>query len=261
MGGLGILFGTGLAYVSKKFEVKTDERVVQVREVLPGANCGACGQSGCDAFAEAVVSGVCKVNGCPVGGDNVARQIAEIIGVEAEAVEARTARVMCRGDLSVSKVKFEYEGINDCAAAASLYGGPMACSYGCVGLGNCVRVCEFGAITVENGVAKVNEALCTACEKCVAACPKKIIVMVPKSSEYAVNCSSLDRGNIVMKNCKVGCIGCGRCVKVCPVNAITLKNNLAVINPELCTNCGECEKVCPTKAINRHRSQIFANVG
>lgn len=248
--GLGLLFGLGLAFASKKFEVKVDERVAKVREVLPGANCGACGQTGCDAFAECLVEGTCSVNGCPVGGAEVVQKLSEILGIEAEEVECKTARVMCAGTYDNCKQKFSYYGIEDCAAAAALYGGPSACSYGCLGLGNCVRACPFNAIVIENGLARIIQSKCTACGKCVSACPKGIIELVPQSSEYTVRCSSLDKGNIVRKNCQVGCIGCRKCSKVCPVDAIKFKGTLAKIDPEVCVNCGACMKECPTNAIN-----------
>lgn len=253
VGGLGLIFGLGLAFASKKFEVKTDERIAAVREVLPGANCGACGFTGCDGFAEGVVNGKCKVNGCPVGGETVAKAISDILGVEAEATVAKSARVMCGGTCTSCKTKFDYSGIEDCAAAVSLFGGPSACTYGCMGLGSCVKACPFDAIEIVDGLAVVNEAKCKACEKCVAACPKKIIKMVPSSNEYAVSCSSMDKGATVRKNCNVGCIGCGKCSKTCPSGAITVGGTLAKINPEICTNCGECIKVCPTNAIKRYK--------
>jgi len=250
--GLGLIFGLGLSYASKKFEVKVDERVAKVREVLPGANCAACGMTGCDGFAEAVVEGKCTVSGCPVGGSEVAKKIGEILGVEAGDVERKVARVMCSGTYDKCREKFDYSGIEDCAAAANLYGGPSACSYGCLGKGNCVKACPFGAIVIEDGLAKVMASKCTACGKCAAACPKKIVELVPVCLEYTVRCSSLDRGNIVRQNCDVGCIGCGRCTKACPEGAIKLNGTLAKIDPALCKNCGECFKVCPTKSI-----QIF----
>lgn len=249
VGGLGLVFGLGLAYASKKFEVKVDERVAKVRELLPGANCAACGQTGCDAFAECVVEGKCPVNGCPVGGPEVAEKIGKVLGVEAGNMDVKVARVMCGGTYDTCRVKFNYEGIEDCAAAGALHGGPSACSFGCVGLGNCVKACPFGAMIVENGLAKVIPSKCTACGKCVAACPKRIIAMVPSGSAYAVRCSSLDKGNIVRKNCDVGCIGCGRCTKACTYGAIQVNGTLARIDTALCTNCGECIKVCPTQSI------------
>lgn len=253
IGGLGLVFGIGLAYASKKFEVEVDEKVSLIREALPGANCGACGQTGCDGFAEGVAAGTCEVNGCPVGGVSVAEKLAGIMGVEAGSMEAKTARVKCSGSFSNCKTKFDYAGIQDCTAAANLHGGPMACSHGCVGMGNCVRVCAFGAIEVIDGVARVNESKCTSCGKCLAACPKRIIELVPKCAEITVTCSSHDKGNIVRKNCKTGCIGCGKCVRVCPVEAVKMKGTLAGIDYSLCTNCGECMNNCPTRAIHMYK--------
>lgn len=257
IGGLGLVFGLGLAYASKKFEVKVDERVAKVREVLPGANCAACGQTGCDSFAESVVAGKSEANGCPVGGTEVARQIGEIMGVEAGSVETKVARVMCGGTNETCRSKYNYHGIQDCTAAAALHAGPSTCSYGCLGLGTCEKACPFGAIVVENGLARVIASKCTACGKCVAACPKNIIELVPVKAEYTVKCSSLDRGNIVRQNCDVGCIGCGRCTKACPSGAIKVHGTLAEIDTELCTNCGECMKTCPTKAVKQYRCNVI----
>lgn len=256
--GLGLVFGIGLAYASKKFEVKVDERVAQVRDALPGANCGACGQTGCDGFAEGIVAGSCAVNGCPVGGAQLAVKLAEIMGVEAGAVEEKTARVMCSGSYDKCVNKFDYAGIQNCTAAANLHGGPSACTYGCLGMGDCAEVCAFGAIAIESGVARIIESKCTCCGKCVATCPKKIIKLVPRCNEYSVLCSSLDKGAVVKKNCSVGCIGCGKCSKVCPINAINLKGTLAEINPDKCENCGECIKVCPTGSIKRYECNYTA---
>lgn len=256
IGGLGIIFGLGLAYTSKKFAVEVDERIEKVRALLPGANCGACGQTGCDGFAEAVVSGKCSVNGCPVGGADLAKSIGEILGVEAEISEKKVARVLCGGNNETCKVKLDYSGIKTCAAAAALHGGPSACSYGCVGMGDCAKECPFGAIVVENGLARIITSKCTGCTKCVASCPKGIIEMIPESRQYTVKCSSLDKGANVRKNCSVGCIGCGKCTKACAYNAIKLNGTLAKIDTELCTNCGECAKVCPTGAICTYNSCV-----
>lgn len=249
VGGLGLLFGIGLSYASKKFAVKVDERVDLVRAVLPGANCAACGYSGCDAFAEALVQGEASVNSCPVGGAAMVSELCSIMGMECEEGEPVTARVMCRGNNKNSVHKFDYSGIEDCAAAFNLYGGPLACSYGCVGMGACQKVCPFDAIVIEDGLARIIESECRACGKCISVCPKNLIKLVPKKSQITVTCSSLDKGGVVRKNCKVGCIGCRKCAKECPVDAITFKGTLAAIDPARCINCGKCVKVCPTGAI------------
>lgn len=252
LGGLGLIFGVLLAYASKKFSVKHDERIETVRAELPGANCGACGKSGCDGFAEALVKGEVKVDGCPVGGAAVAAKLGEIMGVETNPQVDKVARVMCSGSNAKAKKKYDYSGIEDCASANVLYGGDQSCSFGCLGLGSCVKACQFGAIVIENGLAGIVESKCTGCRKCVSACPKHIIKMVPAASGVTVYCSSLDKGAVVRKNCTVGCIGCKKCSKVCPENAIYYEGTLAIIDPELCNNCGQCIKECPTGAISSH---------
>ena len=247
--GLGLIFGIGLSYAAKVFAVEVDERIPLVREVLPGANCGACGFPGCDGYADAVVSGSAGVNECPVGGDAVAGQIAGIMGVEAAGIKRTAARVLCNGRCSVSKEKYAYEGIHDCFAAAQLFNGHKACSYGCLGHGNCVKACPFGAIVITGGIARVIEDRCKACEKCVSACPKHLIEIIPKDKKYSVMCRSKDKGAVTKSNCEVGCIGCTRCVKACTFDAIHMEGTLAKIDYDKCTNCGECTKACPTMAI------------
>jgi Na+-translocating ferredoxin:NAD+ oxidoreductase subunit B len=251
IGGLGGALGLGLSIASKVFHVKVDEKVKEVREALPGANCGACGYVGCDAYAEAVASGEAKVNLCTVGGDPVSCELAKIMDVDAEAVEPVAARVLCNGHCGITKEKYDYSGINDCFSASTLFGGHKSCTYGCLGHGNCVRACPYGAITMVGGIAKVMEEKCRACGLCLAACPKKLIELTPKEKKYSVMCRSQDKGAITKKNCEVGCIGCRLCLKACAYGAITVENNLAYIDPQKCTNCGACVKVCPTNAIRK----------
>lgn len=251
LGSLGVVFGIGLSYASKVFSIEVDERVVQIREILPGANCGACGFAGCDAFADAIVSGKAKVNDCPVGGDAVAQKAAAIMGVKAEGVKRSAARVLCNGRCSVSKEKYIYQGIDDCFAAAQLFGGHKACSYGCLGHGSCVKACAFNAIDITGGIARVIEDRCRACGKCVEACPKGLIQMIPKDKKYSVMCLSKDKGPVTKKNCEVGCIGCTKCVKACSYGAISMDGSLAKIDYDKCVNCGECALVCPTMAIRK----------
>ncbi len=250
LGGLGLVLGLILAYSAKAFAVKVDERIKFVRSVLPGANCGACGQAGCEAFAEAAVEGKVKPSGCPVGGESVAKNVAAILGVELGDSVSTVARVACGGTIAVSRLKYSYDGIKSCAAAGALHNGPKACAFGCLGFGDCVSACPFDAIVIENGVARIVEEKCRSCEACVAACPKKLISMVPRGKNFVVACKSTQKGPATKKACDVGCIGCSKCVKVCPHDAITVVNNLARIDPALCQNCGECVKVCPTDAIH-----------
>lgn len=249
IGGLGLIFGIGLSYASKVFAVKVDERVIRIREALPGANCGGCGFAGCDSYADAVVNNGAETNCCPVGGSEVAKKVAAIMGVEAEDIKRTAARVLCNGRCSVSKEKYEYHGIDSCTAAAQLYGGHKACSYGCLGHGDCVKACPFGAIDITGGIARIIEDRCKACGKCVAACPKKLIEIIPKDKKYSVMCRSKDKGPVTKTNCEVGCIGCMKCVRACSCGAISMEGSLARIDYGKCTNCGECTKACPTMAI------------
>jgi len=247
---MGGVFGVGLAAASKAFAVKQDERVGKVREVLPGANCGACGFSGCDGYAGAVVAGDAAPNKCTVGGQAVAEQVAAVMGVAAGSVEKRVARVRCAGTYDNSKAKYIYDGIQDCGAAKLVHDGPSSCAFSCAGFGNCARACKFGAIYVDNGLAYVIESRCTACGQCAEACPKGLIALVPADSSYTVRCMNKDKGAVVRKNCAVGCIGCMRCVKACKSDAVKVTNNLASIDPAKCTKCGECYHACPSKCIN-----------
>lgn len=249
LGGLAIFFGMVLAFASKKFAVEVDPRVTDIRNVLPGANCGGCGFAGCDALAEAIVRGDAAITACPVGGSELAAKIAALMGVEAGSMEKQVARVICCGDKNNAKEKYEYFGIEDCKAAEMLAGGSKSCRFGCTGLGTCVKACPFDAIHVVNGVAVVDEEKCTACKKCIAVCPKNIIELVPVSKEVRVLCKNTEKGKAVMEACKVGCIACQKCVKACKFDAIVFENNLARIDYSKCVNCMMCAEACPTKTI------------
>ena len=250
LGGLGLLFGAGLAYASQKFAVEVDPRVTAIRDVLPGANCGGCGVPGCDGFAKAVVEGTCPVDGCPVGGPDCAKAVAEIMGVVVDATERKVAKVICNGTTHKCKEKYEYQGVEDCVAASLLAGGSKTCDYGCVGLGTCVRACQFDAIEIADGrIARIIPEKCTACNKCIEACPKSVIDMVPFEQAVIISCNNKETGKVVRPKCSVACIACKMCVKACPFEAIDFKDNLAFINYEKCTNCYVCVQKCPTKAI------------
>lgn len=246
---MGLLLGAGLAVAAKVFAVEVDPKVEQVRGALPGANCGACGFPGCDGLASAIANGSAPVNACPVGGAACAEQIAEIMGVAAEATEKKVARVICQGTSCNATEKFEYNGVMDCKAAVLVSGGSKSCSYGCLGLGTCVSVCQFDAIDIKDGIAVINPDKCTACGKCIEACPKLVIEMVPYKQNVVVACNSKEFGKDVKVKCTVGCIGCQICVKACPFGAMEFENNLAKINYDKCTNCMICAGKCPTKAI------------
>lgn len=249
LGGLGLLFGAGLSIASKAFEVEVNPKVEEVRQVLPGANCGACGFPGCDGLANAIAGGKAPVNACSVGGQAVADQVADIMGVNPAESVRKVAVVLCQGDCHKAKDKYIYNGIADCRAENILAGGSKSCSYGCLGCGTCKDVCEFDAIQIIDGIAVIDKEKCTSCEKCIGVCPKGIIELVPYEQEVIVKCKSNDKGKNVRENCSIGCIGCQICVKNCPEDAFVFEKFLAKIDYEKCTNCGICADKCPTKAI------------
>lgn len=250
LGVMGLLFGAGLAFASKKFAVEVDPRVVAVREAVPGANCGACGFPGCDGFAAAVVRGDAPVNGCPVGGADTATLVAEIMGMDAGSSVKMVAKVKCEGTSDKCGNRYEYDGFDSCVAANMLNGGPKDCQFGCMGLGSCEQVCPFDAIHVnENGIAVVDKEKCTSCNKCIEICPKSVISLVPYDQLVVVDCNNKDKGPQVKKNCSVACIACGMCERACPFDAIHVIDNLAVIDYDKCKNCMVCVEKCPTKAI------------
>lgn len=251
VGILGLFIGLFLGFFAEKFKVPVDEKEVAVRDLLPGNNCGGCGFAGCDALAKAIAAGEADVNACPVGGENVGKQIAEVMGVTAGDTEKQVAFVKCAGNCEKAKSQYEYSGVEDCIMATSVPGqGPKACSFGCTGFGSCVKACPFDAIHVVNGIAVVDKEKCKACSKCIAACPKHLIELVPYSQEHLVQCSSHDKGKDVKAVCATGCIGCGICAKNCPSEAVTVDGNVAHIDPEKCTNCGICAEKCPVKIIS-----------
>ncbi len=253
----GAIIGILLGVAAEKFKVDVDEREIKVREVLPGVNCGACGYAGCDAAAKAVAAGEAEVTVCPVGGSPVAEQIGEIMGVVAGHTEKKVAFVKCAGTCEKAGINSNYYGATDCVAAMSAPGeGGKACSYGCMGLGSCVKACPFDAIHIVDGIAKVDVEKCTACGNCVAICPKQIIEIVPAGAEFLVRCNSLDKGKDVKAKCDAGCIGCSMCVRACEYDAVHVENNLAYIDQSKCTKCGKCAEKCPTKVI---RDLVAAN--
>ncbi len=252
MGALGLLFSVGLVFAYKKLKVYEDPKIEKVSEILPQANCGACGYAGCRAFAEAVVKGEVEADGCPVGGEEVTIQIADTLGVKAPEVIKQLARLHCRGTHEAAKDKGPYLGISTCMAA-HLIGGNKQCSYGCLHFGDCARACPFDALHMgEDGLPKVDELKCTACGKCVDACPRNLFELHPTTQEILVYCRSLDRGAASRKVCKNACIACGICARACP-EAIVMENNIAVITDYKQIDPAKIPEIekCPTNSIGR----------
>lgn len=242
---LAYLSGVLIRFLSRVFDVKKDERMAMLLDVLGHADCAGCGYGSCRGYADALLHRGAPVNKCTVGGNAVAATLAELLDRKYEPVTMRRAFVMCSGANSLVHFKYDYRGLQDCVSVAALGNGPKECSFGCIGLGTCVAACPFKAIKLENGVAVVEYEKCRACGVCISACPQHIIKLLPFEADVWVGCSCEDRGDAQRAYCRVGCISCGVCESSCPEGAISLTNNLARIDYDKCTNCGICVQKCP----------------
>lgn len=246
---LGIFAGVLLTVASKAFAVKVDERIEKIGEALPQINCGACGFSGCNDYADAIVSKGAEMNLCKPGGVDAATQIGAIMGAEVSAPEKLYAFVRCQGLCSRTPNKFVYEGVSSCEAANRFYSGSKLCTSGCLGYGDCQAVCPTDAISIHDSLACVNPSVCIGCGKCAEVCPNKLIEIIPQSTRVIVSCKSTSIGKVTRSVCPLGCIGCRICEKKCEAGAITVENNYATIDYSLCTGCKKCAEACPSKAI------------
>jgi electron transport complex protein RnfB len=257
---IGIVAAVVIWFVSKKFAVIEDERIGAVEQVLPNTNCGGCGQPGCHAFALAVVNaGDLSTLHCPVGGNAVMKQVAGILGIKAVEKDPYLAVVRCSGSFEYRKKTNIYDGTDSCKIAAALYSGDTGCAYGCLGMGDCVEVCDFEAMYMDEktGLPVIIEDKCTACNACVKECPKDIIELWPKGKKNQrvyVACLNEEKGSTARKECAVACSGCSKCFEACRYEAITMNNNLAEIDPDKCKLCMECVDTCDVHNI------ITANV-
>ncbi|MDR0973683.1 MAG: Fe-S cluster domain-containing protein [Prevotellaceae bacterium] len=255
LGMIAFIIALVLYAASKKFAVYEDPRIAQVSALLPQANCGGCGYPGCNGFANACVKAE-TLDGklCPVGGAELMTKIASLLGMTVVTAEPMIAVVRCAGTCEARPRLNTYDSAPSCAIAAALYGGETGCSYGCLGCGDCVSACTFGAITMNpaTGLPEVNADVCTACAACMKACPKHIIEMRAKGKKdrrVYVSCVNADKGALTRKACTVGCIGCGKCVKTCAFEAITMRDNLAYIDYRTCRLCRKCVEACPQQSI------------
>ncbi|MFA5087523.1 MAG: RnfABCDGE type electron transport complex subunit B [Candidatus Omnitrophota bacterium] len=252
---IGILSAVVLYFIAKKFKVVEDPRIDEIEKVLPGANCGACGYPGCRNFAEICIKADDLSSFyCAVGGNECMAAVAKILGKEAVAKDPLMAVVRCGGAYAHRKKSTVYDGVRMCAVSHNFYIGETDCAYGCLGLGDCVTACPFGAISMDpsTGLPVISEEKCVACGACVTACPRLIIELRkkgPKGRRVFVSCMNKDKGAAARKICAAACIACGQCVKACPFDAIKVENFLAYIDFNKCKLCRKCVDVCPTGAI------------
>ncbi len=253
---LGLVLALVLYLVAERFKVEEDPRIDLVEKAMPGANCGGCGYAGCRAFAESAVKAPNLDNHfCPVGGNDTMKNVAAILGYEVKAKAPEVAVVRCNGTCTARPRVNNYDGYPSCKVKAALYSGDTGCAFGCLGYGDCVAACQFGALSMdpETGLPVVDEEKCTGCGACSKACPKHIIELRPKGPRgmrVFVSCLNKDKGPVAKKACLNACIGCGICAKTCTHEAIVMENNIAYIDASKCKLCRECEAMCPTGAIH-----------
>ncbi len=247
---IGLICAVMLVIAAKFMSVPENEKIKKVRECLPGANCGACGYTGCDGYAKALgeAEGV-KTNLCIPGGDKVSRKISDILGVEFQDTVEQVATVRCCGDCNATSKKADYKGIETCKAARMIYGGENLCTFGCLGYGDCAAACPHDAICIENGIAHIDTRKCSGCGICSKTCPNSLIHMMPDVKRNVITCSNKEKGAVAKQKCRNACIACRKCEKTCPSGAITVRDNLASIDYSKCTNCGACDDVCPVGCI------------
>lgn len=262
LGGVGLTFGTLIALANAKLKVWEDPRIDAVEEVLPGANCGACGLAGCRAFAEGVVKGEVAPAGCTVMGDEDREDVAKLLGVDAGAANKQVARLLCAGGTDVASHKALYHGVDSCAAAVAVTGGGKGCTWGCVGLADCAVACDFDAIVMSpTGLPVVDPEACTSCGDCVDACPLDLFTIMPLNDKLIVQCKNLLEGDDAEEVCAVACTACARCVQDAAPGLIEIKSGLAVIDyGRIETANPEATARCPTGAIVWVEGAQFASI-
>lgn len=253
MAGLGLFFALVLALANQKLKVKEDPRIEKIQDALPGINCGACGFTNCHHYAEALAGGEVSPDQCRAADQAAIKRLSEILGVRIEKKIKESAVLHCGADLSKRKRKGIYTGIKTCIAAYGMLGGEILCEYGCFGYGDCAKACPFGAIRMVNELPKIDKDKCTACRKCVDACPRKLItVEKTDSSDFIyVACNNIDKGAETRRTCPVGCIACGLCQKLTS-GVFHVENNLACVQYEKMKDISNTKEVidkCPTKCI------------
>ncbi|OGQ05855.1 MAG: hypothetical protein A3F82_06040 [Deltaproteobacteria bacterium RIFCSPLOWO2_12_FULL_44_12] len=255
---LGIFFGFALAATARRFYVVVNPNIEKIHRWLPSANCGACGFAGCQAYAEAVVEHQeVPSNLCIPGGKETAEIVAELAGKAPGLVEDRVALLRCHGTTAYVKTQANYLGIQTCAAASLVFGGPRACKNGCLGLADCVRACPFDAMRIGRfGIVEIDAEKCTGCGLCIPACPKKILELYPRLHRIELSCVAREKASAVRAKCLVGCTTCLKCINVCPAKALSFDDVTIHIDHQACITygptCGEaCVDICPTFVLHR----------
>lgn len=252
---IGIVAALLLYFVSQKFKVYEDPMIGNVADLLPGANCGGCGFAGCRNFAEAIVkAGGLNGKMCPAGGASVNEAISKLFGTETEQTIKKMLVLRCNGSCENAQVQAHYDSIKSCAFANTISAGENKCVYGCLGCGDCVAVCKFGALSIDKitGLPTVDYNKCVLCEACVKTCPRRLLVSIEQKENGVVwvACANKEKGAEARKNCTAACIACTKCTKVCEYDAIAVKDNLAIIDENKCIACGKCVENCAFKVIH-----------
>ncbi len=231
MTGIGLFFGIIIAISHRFLKVEEDPRIEGANELLPGTNCGACGEVGCLPFAEKLVSGSIVPSKCTVSGPEEVEAIAEYLDVDVGENEKLVARLKCGGGSAQAYQIAEYQGFEGCRAAAMVSGGGKGCSWGCLGLADCEVSCTFGAIHMNsNGLPQVDTELCTACPDCTDACPRDLFELIPLNQNLYVQCNTPLLNEAATILCSTACDGCGKCALDASPGLIHMENNLPVIN-------------------------------
>lgn len=261
LGGVGLVFGLLIAVANKQLKVWEDPRIDGVTDLLPGTNCGACGQAGCRAFAEKLVDGALPPAGCTNMGEDEILEVASYLGVDAGEATKRVARLLCAGGSDVAVQSARYEGLTSCAAAAAVAGGGKGCSWGCIGLADCADACTFDAIFMSpTALPVVRPNACTACGDCVEACPKDLFTIMPLDQKLIVQCKSQLEGDVAEELCRVACTACGRCADDAAAGLIEMRHGLAVVDYAKNDLAGsEATQRCPTGAIRWVEYAQFAD--
>jgi electron transport complex protein RnfB len=257
LGGIGLLCAVLLAIASRVFSVTTDPRIEEIGHILPGANCGGCGFPSCHNYAQTMVEGGTEANRCVLCTAEGVTQISAILGIASTTAEKKVAAIQCYGIKTAAR-GFDYGGIPSCRAASLYSGGDTLCNYSCLGFGDCVGTCPFGALSRSGReTPRVDRERCTGCGSCVRACPKGVITLVPRKGRVFVGCSSPEKGKVIRTSCEVGCIKCNRCIKTCPESALSMKDERVCVDYEKCTGCGKCIEECPRNIVidNSHHPE------